>query len=38
MSISDPAAQLLKKSAWLLHFVGDKAPPAARDTNEVARA
>ncbi len=29
-------AQLLKKSAWLLHLIGNKAPPAARDSNEVA--
>ncbi len=29
---------MLKKSAWLLHLIGDKAPPAARDRSEVARA
>ncbi len=29
---------MLKKSAWLLRLViGDKAPSAARDSNEVAR-
>ncbi len=26
------------KSAWLLHLIGDKASPAAHDSNEVARA
>ncbi len=31
-------AQLLKKSAWPLLLIGGKAPPAARDSNEVARA
>ncbi len=25
-----------KKSAWLPHLIGDKAPPATRDTYEVA--
>ncbi len=29
---------MLKKSARLLHLIGDKAPPAARDSDEVARA
>ncbi len=29
---------LLKKSAWLLHEIGDKAPPVARDSSDVARA
>ncbi len=24
-------------SAWLLHLIGDKAPSAAREVNEVAR-
>ncbi len=38
MSVSDPAVQLLKKGAWLLRFIGGKAPPATRDTNEVAHA
>ncbi len=33
-----PRAQLLKKSAWLLHHIGDKATPAARDSSEGARA
>ncbi len=33
-----PKAQLLKKSAWLLHLVGDKAPPATSDSSEVASA
>ncbi len=33
-----PRVQLLKKSAWYLHLIGDKAPPAARDSSEVARA
>ncbi len=32
-----PRAQLLKKSAWLLHLIGDEAPPAAHDSSEVAR-
>ncbi len=32
-----PRAQLLKKSAWLLHLIGDKAPPTALDSSEVAR-
>ncbi len=27
-----------KKSAWLLHLIGDKVPPAIRDTVEVPRA
>ncbi len=31
-----PKAQLLKKNAWLLYQIGDKAPPAARDSIEVA--
>ncbi len=29
---------MLKMSAWLLHLIGDKAPPVARDSGEVARA
>ncbi len=29
---------MLKKSAWLLHLIGDRAPLAARDSGEVARA
>ncbi len=29
---------MLKMSAWLLNPNGDKAPPAARDSSEVARA
>ncbi len=29
---------MLKKSAGLLHQIGDKAPPAAHDSSEVARA
>ncbi len=33
-----PGAQLLKKSTWLLHLIGDKAPPAVRDSSEVTRA
>ncbi len=33
-----PRALLLKKSVWLLHLIGDKATPAARDSNDVARA
>ncbi len=28
-------AQLLKKSAYLLHLFGNKAPPSARDSSEV---
>ncbi len=28
---------LLKTSAWLLHPIGDKVPPAARNSSEVAR-
>ncbi len=31
-----PRAQLLKKGDCLLHPIGDKAPPAARDNSEVA--
>ncbi len=30
-------AQLLKKSAWLLHVVGGEVPPTARDNGEVVR-
>ncbi len=30
-------AQLLKTSAWLFHPIGDKAPPAARDSSKVSR-
>ncbi len=30
-----PRAQLLKKSAWLLHLIGDKVPPTACDRSEV---
>ncbi len=33
-----PRAQLLMKSAWLLHLIGDRAPTAARNNDEVARA
>ncbi len=29
-----PRAQLLKKSAWLLHQIGCKAQPTARNSNE----
>ncbi len=29
---------MLKESLWLLHSIGDKAPPATRDSSEVARA
>ncbi len=28
---------MLKPSAWLLHLIGYKAPPAARDSSEVTR-
>ncbi len=28
---------MLKMSAWLLHLISDKAPPAARESSEVAR-
>ncbi len=28
---------MFKKSAWLLNLISDKAPPAARDGDEVAR-
>ncbi len=31
-----PGASLLNKSTWLLQLIGAKAPPAARDTIEVA--
>ncbi len=31
-------ALLHKKSAWLLHEIGDKAPPATYDSSDVARA
>ncbi len=27
-------AQLLVNSAWLIHLIGDKAPPTARDGGE----
>ncbi len=27
-----------EKNAWLLHLIDNKAPPAARDSNEVACA
>ncbi len=30
-------AQLLKKTAWLLHLINNNAPPAALDSSEVAR-
>ncbi len=33
-----PRAQFLKKSKWLLHIIGDKVPPAARDSSEAAHA
>ncbi len=29
---------MFKKNAWLLHGLGDKAPPAARDSSEGACA
>ncbi len=32
-----PRAQSLKKSAWLLRLIGDKAPPATGDSSEAAR-
>ncbi len=28
---------MLKKSAWLLHLIDDKAPPVARGSSEAAR-
>ncbi len=28
-----PRPQLLKKSTWLRHLIGDKAPPIPRDIN-----
>ncbi len=28
---------MLKNSTWLLHLIGDKAPPAARNSSEVVR-
>ncbi len=31
-------ARLLKNSAWLLHKIGNKASPTARDSSEVTRA
>ncbi len=31
-----PRAYLLKKSVWLFHLIGDKAPHTARDRSEVA--
>ncbi len=30
-----PRAQFLMESAWLLYYIGDKAPPASRDSSEV---
>ncbi len=33
-----PRDQLLKKNTGLLHLIGDKAPPVAHDSSEVARA
>ncbi len=33
-----PRAQLLKKSAWLLHNFCDEAPPTSHASNKVARA
>ncbi len=36
--VTSPGAQLLEKSAWQIHIIFDKAPLAARDINEVARA
>ncbi len=32
------AARLVMKSVWLLHLIGDEAPPIAHDDNEAARA
>ncbi len=32
-----PRAQLLKKCAWLLHIIGDKALPAVLESSEVTR-
>ncbi len=32
------ALLLLFESAWLFRLIGGKAPPAARDSNELARA
>ncbi len=29
---------MCKNTAWLLHQIGDKAPPATRDSSEIARA
>ncbi len=29
---------ITQNSAWLLHIIGDKASPAARDSSEVTRA
>ncbi len=29
---------MLKIRTWLLHLIGDEAPPVARDSSEVARA
>ncbi len=31
-------AELLRKSTWLRHLIGNEAPPAARDSNKVACA
>ncbi len=30
-----PRAQLIKNGVWLLHLIGDKAPPAASESNKV---
>ncbi len=31
-------AQLVKKSAWLLHLIGDSASSGARDSSEIAQS
>ncbi len=36
--VYEPRAYMLKKSAWLLHQIGGKAPLAARKRSEVERA
>ncbi len=30
-----PRAQMIKNGVWLLHLIGDKAPPTARGSNKV---
>ncbi len=38
LGIASEDQLIMKKSAWLLHLISDKAPPAARDISDVALA